>query len=67
MARLFPRTPDEFIAELERRAPEPRFGPDQTERQVMFDAGRRAVVREMRDFFIATFNRNPDVRHTTEA
>lgn len=62
MARLFPRTPDEFIAELERRAPEPRNGPDRSHDQIMYDAGRRALVLEMRDFYTATFNREPDVR-----
>ncbi|MFN3582788.1 hypothetical protein [Phenylobacterium sp.] len=62
MARLFPRTPDEFIAELERRAPEPRHGPDRSIEQIMFDSGRRALALEMRDFFTASFNRAPDVR-----
>ena len=51
MAKPFPSSPAEFLAELERRAPEPRPGPDQSDRQIMFEAGRRALALEMRDMF----------------
>lgn len=52
MARptFFPQTPEGIVAELERRAPEVRVHPGMTEAQIMFDAGRRALALEMRDF-----------------
>lgn len=48
-ATLFPRTVEEFLDELERRFPEPRYEPGMTNDQVMFEAGRRSVVTLMRD------------------
>jgi hypothetical protein len=61
--KFFPTNPEQFLAELERRAPEPRFGPDMTEQQMRHDAGRRSLVLEMRDFLAFTQKvTDPDVR-----
>lgn len=63
MARpsFFPSTPDQFISELERRAPEPRPSPADCIERVMFDAGRRALALEMRDFLASTQKEPPSV------
>lgn len=63
MARpsFFPTTPDQFIAELERRAPEPRPSSSQSLSEVMWDAGRRSLVLEMRDFLALTQKARSDV------
>lgn len=51
---LFPATPDQFIAELERRAPERVAQPAMSRDQTMYDAGRRSLAVEMRDFLAKT-------------
>lgn len=59
-SRVFPRTPEQFLEELERRAPEPRPGPEQSIEQIMFEAGRRSIAREMRDLYHLTRKRDLD-------
>lgn len=63
MARstFFPQTPDQFVAELLKRAPEPRISPSTSRDESMFDAGRRALALEMQEFLRLTQKAREDV------
>jgi hypothetical protein len=55
----FPRSVEELIRELDRRFPEPRFTPGQDHAEVMFEAGRRSVVHQLRDAYEAATRKDP--------
>lgn len=58
--KFFPATPDQVVADLERRAPEVRIHPGMTEGEIMFAAGRRSLALELRDF-LSNLQKGKDV------
>ena len=56
---IFPRSVEELIRELDRRFPEPRVTPGADIAEVMYRAGQRSVVHQMRDAFEAASRKDP--------
>ncbi|PXA91187.1 hypothetical protein DMC25_06435 [Caulobacter sp. D4A] len=60
---LFPKTVEQFLADLDRRFPEPRPSPTDDPRQVTWDLAQRAVYLTMQDAYETSRRREdaPDV------
>lgn len=62
MARsIFPRTVQEFLDELDRRYPEPRVSPSDTDEDIRHRLAQREVFLVMRDAHQAAYRKDPDV------
>jgi hypothetical protein len=57
--RDFPKTVEQFLDELERRFPEYRVTPTSEPEEIMFRAGQRSVVHQMREAYQASQKRDP--------